>query len=848
MVWACGPQPPPDVELSEPARAATAAVEELRELGVEDNAAEREAKLELASIRIREFRRWISANGPVPDTELERYVDLAQEFAELMSDADGIAQLQGHVQWASEAKLPHVQAPLMLALAQWLSHAGQISAARRTLEDLVALLLALHDLTPSFKDSLARAYLDLGDIDRLEERWDSAEAYFEKAKDALPKPESRWETAALTMSLYCRRGRLRLDQGLPDLASNDIRRAQQIPANEVDREDLLELRFLEAEHYLAIGHYRRAVDLVQGELEKPPLSDRNSSLFRNLKVQALGEQARLDPKDLDQALWALTEQLNAGVLNPVERILCTIAKTRLHLLEDTLDAEAWVGLGNDLSGARDEWESIQEGQSSQPWVLLRLAVVETEWALHPAAKDIDRSTVRLGLEQALDRVAGSWSDMHLRKGGVSSMYLVPVRDALVSYAMLLLAEHGPAKAAEACLERVAKLQAVGSFPRALQSDGASIAQYREHVLSENGGALVLIPSSTHLLVVRLDRYSAHLEILPFGDSEWRLVRNWIQKLTPPKEQWTAQTLARELKAERVLSAELANKILTPQTRAALMGWSSLAIHGAELMEGLPVEALTIEKGQRLLHVVPTYDPISFPGACGLAQRDISASLVASVALIATTDVDKSTRKDYPTLANIPFDESGAKRLFAPYRDWEKTFCIGPGATAEALFDLNQEHVFLLQLIVHGVPNLELERSQGLVLPSMESDQDVLWAEDLDLTTGNGQSWPLIVLLSVCGSNSGAFRAGDPHQTGLCAPFLLGGSQAVVASAMEVSFDSELALTTALHQNLAQGMPLVQALHLARNSIAQMPQFEHPFHWAHTRLFGLPDPAVLPKTR
>jgi CHAT domain-containing protein/Tfp pilus assembly protein PilF len=102
-------------------------------------------------------------------------------------------------------------------------------------------------------------------------------------------------------------------------------------------------------------------------------------------------------------------------------------------------------------------------------------------------------------------------------------------------------------------------------------------------------------------------------------------------------------------------------------------------------------------------------------------------------------------------------------------------------------------------------------------------------EELDLDDAT-------VVLSSCSSARGRVVPGEGI-IGLARAFQIAGARTLVASQWEVPDHSTATLMSAFYQHLANGRSTVEALQLARQTVAADPDLAHPFHWASFQVRG-----------
>jgi CHAT domain-containing protein len=126
---------------------------------------------------------------------------------------------------------------------------------------------------------------------------------------------------------------------------------------------------------------------------------------------------------------------------------------------------------------------------------------------------------------------------------------------------------------------------------------------------------------------------------------------------------------------------------------------------------------------------------------------------------------------------------------------------------------------VLQILAHGIVDLERERTAGLALAD-----GPLWCEDVE-----GMSAPPLVCLWVCKGAQGALRRGEDGLATLPDAFLAAGALAVVVSPARLEYQALQELARSLHAHLVAGAPPDEALRLARRQLGDGGEHGHPFY-------------------
>lgn len=145
---------------------------------------------------------------------------------------------------------------------------------------------------------------------------------------------------------------------------------------------------------------------------------------------------------------------------------------------------------------------------------------------------------------------------------------------------------------------------------------------------------------------------------------------------------------------------------------------------------------------------------------------------------------------------------------------------------------------LLHLATHGLVSDESPMSSGLLLAAGAGDDGLLQAHEvigLELAAD-------LVTLSACRTGRGAVRRGE-GVIGLSRAFLTAGASSVVVSLWDVDDRSTPILMEELYRQIAQGVPIPEAMLAARrrlfeeNGEAQLVWRSRPLAWAHPRFWA-----------
>jgi CHAT domain-containing protein len=164
----------------------------------------------------------------------------------------------------------------------------------------------------------------------------------------------------------------------------------------------------------------------------------------------------------------------------------------------------------------------------------------------------------------------------------------------------------------------------------------------------------------------------------------------------------------------------------------------------------------------------------------------------------TADMQVVTEEDLRT---------GIEPLLAPFDRGRTELILGPGAGwAEVAASLERGGaVGVLHVLAHGSYDGERERGAFLALRTR------VFSEDVEALGGCAR----LVVLSACSSARGPERFGSDNLAHLGGAFLRAGARCVILTRAEVLLGRTLRLDAALHESLATGESVAEALRRAR---------------------------------
>jgi CHAT domain-containing protein len=262
--------------------------------------------------------------------------------------------------------------------------------------------------------------------------------------------------------------------------------------------------------------------------------------------------------------------------------------------------------------------------------------------------------------------------------------------------------------------------------------------------------------------------------------------------------------------------------------------------GADVLGYIPFELLPLgkEAGSELLGEALAVDYLSSVHVGQfLYQRNLgrSESTGLDMTLFSAPVVVSAVTESWPEARSIPFGDSHAEALLAPYRkaqEWR-----GKAATLEALASVSVTGSRVLHVLTHGVVDPERVHPVGLVFA--DGTNGVAWHSELSKL-----AYPPLVIVTACEVASMNSLRGEDGVASLANMFLAGGADAALVSPVRQDLNDATELASAVHRHVASGASVAEAVRRARRAFRAKPERAHPFHslihvigWGGVQLFG-----------
>ncbi|HTF89963.1 MAG TPA: CHAT domain-containing protein [Planctomycetota bacterium] len=621
--------------------------------------------------------------------------------------------------------------------------------------------------------------------------------------------------------------------GVPDLAWSALLRCKEA-AIQADNPQLQEHALLfEVNLLLATDRKQEVIKLLRpgGKERIPPLPARLQmrlgKAFADMEpmtaeyaeeastiLSSVLEDEALDPEDRRSAYMSLVDfQIRQGDLESAEQSLEAAKAELARILQ-----EQKAGMS-----ARDQAEI--EAYSSH---LLR-------------ARGLDKASGKeqlASLKQAYDRMIDDLQGDERSSGGVGFLHFRTRRFMLNELIELSLAVEGEEHGLDLALEALIEAQELGSLSRALKGAACTPVDVRKLMTSAEGGVLVFVPDHHRTLVLAFDAKPSGLCKAVAAQGVWApLVDQWLNDVsTAPSGD--EKSLARNLAALERHGKLVADTLFPAEIRARMAGWKSVTIVGADLMDGLPFEAIPLG-GPEVLGIRFAIDRApSLPVQVKLANRRAKTppppADKAGLWLVAAPAIPAWADPALRGLAPIPFNDANRKAVQKPYPKLEQAF-IGETATRAALEAPGLCLASVLQVTAHGTVMPKKERSAALVLrPMSKGDDGILDCDEVE----EKLHVPDTVVLSSCSAAHSEQRYGEDGLNHLGGAFMFAGASCVVLSSHPVEAGAMQALMEVFHQRLSAGDSRAESMRAAREAVAKNPRFPHPFYYSLVQVTGL----------
>lgn len=441
------------------------------------------------------------------------------------------------------------------------------------------------------------------------------------------------------------------------------------------------------------------------------------------------------------------------------------------------------------------------------------------------------------LDATWAQLLAQWHQLPLQVGGQAFLQNASRRDLLATCIACdqVLA---PERAAELAWQRLLAADSASTLARAGERPAATLEQVRASLVPSDGVLLAYVPAPLGSQLLRLTE--KEVEVIPMRSD--RGLRAAVRKLHRELDR-VNHSRKRGLEELQHCAAAVAGYVMPMQLMSRLYGFTRIAIHGRELLGGLPFELLPWYGpglAQLMQSVSPGHEQPWFGLAKALHYQPCLALAVAQsgehraqperdLVLAAATCSEPSANKHgvpAQTLAAADLAQLQPRGLADEYVRTLPSHAV----TAEQLF-APHESVGVLTLFAHGIYSAEHACPAGLLLsPSAATDE--LFADALPA----GVRAPAqMVILCTCGAARGALRRGDDSSRHLGGALLQLGTRVVGIADGDLELDGTRRLVAALLDELAHGVSPDLALLAARRTVASN---GHIADWSQLRLEGL----------
>lgn len=652
-----------------------------------------------------------------------------------------------------------------------------------------------------FNDNSVRMAVFVADIYRGLGRYGSARRVLDKAEATA---RGKISNPAVLSNLHGLRGELARENGRLDDAHADTEKAIELAEGSKDANAILRAVNRSLELALSTGRFeevRSRVDSLLATLGTEDPAVRSELL--TCRGYAESGLARRDPSFLPVARTTLKRALEGMHTSALGKVLLKLCDLALRA-GDVRDAEALlvrarpvVGVGQDLSSVSWTPDACD------------LVDLENRCCLAKESTLAELRVQRNRHVQALRGLCEQWSGQPPSRGGIGFLHMDSRRDLLGSGFDLALKlasaeghDDGPARA----LDDLLRMQAMVSLARVRGAEVCTEADVRQRYLQPGQVALAYLPCHAKIHLFCIERERVRHATLASGQDVLPACQALVRELMGSP---VLEGAALEAASERFAAAgRAAAALLIPQEfRSVVLGASGLTVVGADLLQGVPFEALLCEGDNLLGEVVPIDNLPSLPLGVRLAGLPGLGAPLSVAALVCT-----APRPEVAVAAGVkPFALSPAS-IAAWFRDYrDPVVLVDEQVTRKGVRDLALDTVDVLHWVAHGAEDLAESGARDLV------------AFDGRIPTSDLEARPApkLVLVSVCGAGVGPSRPGEGDLlASFAGTFLWKGALAVVASQNEIAALDHLAFLGAVHRHLAAGHPPAAALQRARAESAK----------------------------
>ncbi|MCA8942413.1 MAG: CHAT domain-containing protein, partial [Planctomycetes bacterium] len=259
-----------------------------------------------------------------------------------------------------------------------------------------------------------------------------------------------------------------------------------------------------------------------------------------------------------------------------------------------------------------------------------------------------------------------------------------------------------------------------------------------------------------------------------------------------------------------------------EVRACLVGAERVVFCPDEELGALPFEAIPFDG-------IPIGIGFPIERTPSLSIRDVLASRTSHGHDVAIVHSVVGTRALETRYALDPLEESGAEAALVVRAHDRIDELRGDAATVDGFSGLLARGPF------------DLVHVSAHVVAAAVPTESLLVLADAPASVATLVGLPLrgaLVVLSACGSATGEARSGEGEVGLLGWPFAA-GARGAVASMWSVNQQATKDLMGQFHAILAEGRDAVEAMQVARATLAAASNYEHPYYWAGFGVFAAP---------
>ncbi len=636
-----------------------------------------------------------------------------------------------------------------------------------------------------FGNQLAGAHLGLGALGAADQACADAEQL--ALADGIDRP-GRMASLGLIRATIARL------RGLPDHAIADW----EFLTHEAERsgEPLILAQLLEerANFYLSSQQHRRLAKHIQGALQDPSVAmfPEIGCALRLTGAVSLAIQSRAQP---DLRPTAETEL--QGVIQDQDTRVSDLETARLRLASVLLQRGATEEAGRQIA-------LVRQGHPGRLQRATEVACALHEaWLARLTATPHDLKAALASAESTFEWFIKELETDPPRKGGQGYLHYGVHRGFLSELTELLLLVHGHELGAELALQRIHRVQAVGSRARLAGYDVVPLSRLQSELLGDEDGLLLYLPAPERSHVFALDAESVTHVNLP-GVSSLNAKRKAFHSAfgrgRSPQD-WSKE------------ATDLSRWLLPKAALKRAEQWKTVSIVGLDLLRYLPFEELPVsighDAGTTLFGdmIQVNYLP-SLPTGMLMAQRPSRPLPSRDLTVVAAPTFTEGSFEP------IPLGKEQRRALMSGTESSSVRLISGQDVTLQGLRDADLGDSTVLVLLTHGTLDKSRELPTGLALAS-NSVPSTLWPEDV----GTIAPLPPVVIVAACKAARGAGRFGEGGLDSLTGSLLDAGARCILVAHEDLEYEALLRLIEAFQfELLERGLTPAAALQKARATL------------------------------